>query len=173
MTRRQLSLFVPEPVAAALDAARAILDPIQCGLIPAHVTACRDEEMHALLGGELEGAIDAASLGPIMLVFGRAVLFDDHGILLPCISGQEAFATFRARLLGTSLPRREAPHITLAHPRNPKSMGNDLGVALKLPAQIEIVFPEASLIEQRNGDRWRVLRRFRLRLSQVASIRVV
>lgn len=160
--RHQLSLFAPEPVAAALDATRAILDPIQHGLIPAHVTACRDEEMQALRGNELEGAIDAASLGPITLVFGRAVPFDDHGILLPCISGQEEFSAFRARLLGTPQPRREVPHITLAHPRNPKSMGNDLAVALKLPAQIEIMFSEACLIEQRKGKRWQVLRCFRL-----------
>jgi hypothetical protein len=160
--RRQLSLFVPAPIAAALDATRVILDPIQHGLIPAHVTACRDEEMQALLARELEGAIDAASHGPITLVFGRAVPFDDHGILLPCIAGQEAFAAFRGRLLGTPQPRREAPHITLAHPRNPKSTGNDLAVALKLPAQIEITFPEASLIEQRQGESWQVLRRFRL-----------
>lgn len=162
IVRRQLSLFVPGHIAAALDATRAILDPVQHGLIPPHVTACRDEEMQALRGSKLEGAIDSARLGPITLVFGRAVPFDDHGILLPCISGQEALAAFRARLLGTPQPRREAPHITLAHPRNRKSMGNALAVALKLPAQIEITFPEASLIEQMKGERWQVLRCFRL-----------
>lgn len=162
IVRRQLSLFVPGPIAAALDATRVILDPVQHGLIPAHVTACRDEEMQALLGSELERAIDAACFGPVTLVFGRAIPFDDHGILLPCISGEEALAAFRARFLDTPQPRREAPHITLAHPRNPKSMGNDLAVALNLPAQIEITFPEVSLIEQRKGERWQVLRRFRL-----------
>ncbi|WP_395646357.1 2'-5' RNA ligase family protein [Terricaulis sp.] len=160
--RRQLSLFVPAPHAAALEAARAVLDPIQHSLIPAHVTACRDAETHALPTEELDRRIAAAGSGPITLAFGRAVAFDGHGILLPCIGGEAALAAFRARLLGPAHPRREAPHITLAHPRNPKAVGNELAVALNLPERIEISFAEAALIEQAPGEIWRVLRRFRL-----------
>jgi len=118
--------------------------------------------MQAVPADELDRAFEAACVGSITLVFGRAISFAGHGILLPCISDEEPFAAFRARLLGTPQTRREAPHITLAHPRNPKAQGNDLAVAQQHPAQIEITFSEACLIEQTNGEKWRVLRRFRL-----------
>lgn len=160
--RRQLSLFAPEPWATRLDEIRAVLDPVQHHLIAAHVTVCRDEEVEALLAGDLAGAIAAARRGPITLGFGRAVAFDGHGVLLPCVAGEEELASFRARLLGASQPRRQIPHITLAHPRNPKAAGNDLAATRSLPSKIEIEFGEACVIEQRPGDVWRALRRFPL-----------
>jgi hypothetical protein len=46
--RRQLSLYVPEPIATRLEAVRRVLDPVQHALIPAHVTLCRDDELEAL-----------------------------------------------------------------------------------------------------------------------------
>lgn len=43
-TRRQVSLYLPEPARSIVGAARARADPIQHELIPAHVTLCRDDE---------------------------------------------------------------------------------------------------------------------------------
>jgi hypothetical protein len=158
--RRQLSLFVPSPHLAVLDAIRRILDPVQHRLIPAHVTACRNDEIQGVRAGQLDHSLEASA--PITLSFGRAVPFDGHGILLPCIAGEEVFAAFRAQLLGTSKIRRQAPHITIAHPRNPKAERNDLARALELPAKIGITFRELCLIEQSRGEEWRVLRRYPL-----------
>lgn len=159
--RRQLSLFVPSPHSAALEAIRAVLDPVQHRLIPAHVTACRDEELLSLSADELDHLLRGAR--PITLSFGRAVSFDGHGILLPCIAGEDMFAALRAQVLEGASKRRQAPHITLAHPRNPKAEGNDLALAHELPAQIDITFREACLIEQSHGEEWRILRRYPLK----------
>jgi hypothetical protein len=160
LIRRQLSLFVPSPQLAILDAMRSILDPVQHRLIPAHVTACRDDEMPEVSPGQLDSLLDGAE--PLTLSFGRAVPFDGHGILLPCIAGEEVFGALRTQLLGTSKIRPQVPHITIAHPRNPKADRNDLTLALELPAKIEITFRELCLIEQSRGEEWRVLRRYPL-----------
>jgi 2'-5' RNA ligase len=160
--RRQLSLNVPEQAAVTLEAVRARLDPIQYRLIPSHVTLCREKEISALTGVDISSALRGASLGPITLAFGRAETFDEHGVRLPCIAGEDVFARLRERLLGPALVFKEAPHITLAHPRNERSGSHDFNAALDLPAEIEITFPIVSLIEQTNGEEWRVLGRYRL-----------
>lgn len=154
--RRQLSLYLPGDVAAPIEAVRRVLDPMQHALIPAHVTLCRDEEV-------ARASLAALALSqPLTLVFGRAVLFDGHGILLPCIDGEERFAELRARLLGPGPIRSQTPHITLAHPRNPRAPGNSLDHALTLPPEITVTFPEARLIEQEAGEPWRVIERHAL-----------
>ncbi len=153
MTRRQLSLYVPERAAAPLEALRRELDPVQHALIPAHVTLCREDEIddavRARLGGE--------RFPPLTLTFGRAEPFLGHGILFPCIAGEDAFRTLREAVLGRSGVRRQPPHITLAHPRNPKAQGNDLAAALALPATFAITFDLVRLIEQRESLPWSVL----------------
>lgn len=150
--RRQLSLYVPEHAAAQVEAVRRVLDPVQHSLIPAHVTLCRDDEVDAVSASALMRA------SSITLVFGAAVAFDGHGILLPCIVGEGAFAQLREDLLGQA--RQQKPHITLAHPRNPRAPGNALGLAFTLPPEIAISFAEIALIEQVSGGPWRVLKRY-------------
>lgn len=159
--RRQLSLYVPEPAGAALEAVRRVLDPVQHALIPAHVTLCRDDEIVGLTTRDLADALSAPEVRPITLSFGRAIAFDGHGVLLPCTSGEDQFRQLRERVLG-STARRQEPHITLAHPRNPRAPGNNLDQASNLPAEITVTFPAVSLIEQIDGGAWRVLDRFDL-----------
>lgn len=43
--RQQLTLFVPEPAARHVDSVRAIVDPVQAGLIASHVTLRRESEL--------------------------------------------------------------------------------------------------------------------------------
>lgn len=152
--RRQFSLYVPDDVAAPIENVRRVLDPVQHALIPAHVTLCRDEEV--------EGASLAAlaSSPPLTLVFGRAVSFDGHGILLPCVNGGERFTQLRARLLGPDPIGHQSPHITLAHPRNPRASANSLELALTLPPELVVTFSGACLIEQAPNEPWRVLDRY-------------
>lgn len=155
--RRQLSLYVPERDAVAIEAVRRILDPLQQGLIPAHVTLCRDDEVLALRDSDVSHALAAADVRPITLSFGRAITFDGHGVLLPCTSGEDQFAQLRERILRSPSPRRLAPHITLAHPRNPRAATYDLDVVRTLPDEITLTFSVVSLIEQTAGQAWRVL----------------
>lgn len=51
--RRQLTLFVAGGVAADIDNVRQRVDPVQFGLIAAHVTLCREDELAELSEREL------------------------------------------------------------------------------------------------------------------------
>lgn len=159
-TRIQLSLYLPKREAALLESLHRWLDPIQARLIPAHVTLCREDELDGVerstLGSRLVGA------RPLVLRFGKAERFQEHGVLLPCTAGEPNFQLLRARILGSSAIRRQAPHITLAHPRNPTAPGNRLATMDSLPMAISVTFASIRLIEQVDGEAWRVLARFGL-----------
>ena len=70
--RRQLSLYVPRAEGALLEAVRRVLDPVQAGLIPAHVTLCRDE-LGQVSAMEIEARLRMAAAEPVTLGFGRPV----------------------------------------------------------------------------------------------------
>jgi 2'-5' RNA ligase len=161
-TRRQLSLYVPSHAAAELEAVRQALDPVQSRLIPVHVTLCREDEMDSLSELELRDRLSNARPGPVTLQFGRPEVFSGHGILLNCIGGEGDFRLLRELILGTQAIRARKAHITLAHPRNPKSSGNSLANASCLPEVISITFPTLCLIEQERSEPWKLLRTFDL-----------
>lgn len=159
--RRQLSLYVPRQSAAEIEAVRRIVDPIQSRLIPAHVTLCREDEFD-LVESQVRKRLASAPLKPVTLSFGQAETFSGHGILMACVEGEDEFRRLREELLGSVGIRRQSPHITLAHPRNEKSPGNDLSATVPLPSAIRITFPTVRLIEQDGGEAWRVLETYEL-----------
>jgi 2'-5' RNA ligase len=161
-TRRQLSLYVPGNVATELEAVRRILDPIQSRLIPAHVTLCREDELGKISGSEVQDRLANPQLRPITLRFGRPEVFFGHGVLLSCIAGEEEFRGLREQLLGSRDLRDQRPHITLAHPRNPKSPGNCLSNTSRLPEVTSITFSTLCLIEQKGSEPWKLLQTFEL-----------
>jgi 2'-5' RNA ligase len=161
-SRIQLSLFVAGPTAAVLESARCTLDPVQSNLIPAHVTLCREDELASLENGALLSRLADLPVDQVTLHFGRPEAFHEHGILLPCIAGEEEFIAVREHILGSCSIRHQSPHITLAHPRNPKAPGNSLVKASELPETITIVFSRIHLIEQTGTSRWRVVGTFDL-----------
>jgi hypothetical protein len=156
-TRDQLSLFLSGTDGERLDALRRQLDPIQAALIPAHVTLCREDELAGGIGvGDLtEGLHDAA---PVTLRFGPPERFGDHGILLPCIAGQDGFDALRRRVLRRSDVRHQAAHITLAHPRNPKSSGNQLPLG-DLVTGCVLTLNDLRWIRQTGRQPWQTLAR--------------
>ena len=162
-TRVQLSMFVPDAEANELESVRHVLDPIQRGLIPAHVTLCREDEIASLNSEELAFRIASAHEESVTLCFGRPQAFHEHGVLLPCIGGEDAFRSLREHVLASRTVRDQAPHITLAHPRNPKSIGNCLANANVLPEIISVTFTSIWFIEQTGKTPWRVLKTFELR----------
>lgn len=156
--RRQLTLFVPPPAAQPLEALRRVVDPVQAGLIAAHVTLCREDELASVDDVELARRLAAGTALPLTLTFGPAERFDGHGLLLPCIAGEAAFRELREQVLGTRSIRRQVPHLTLAHPRNPVAPGNSLEHSLAaLPAPLAITFGAITLIEQVDRQPWRIL----------------
>jgi hypothetical protein len=155
MTRIQLSLFLPPAYGAQLDALRRVLDPVQAALIPAHVTLCREDELEGLAPEVIGERLRAAA--PLTLAFGRAIAFDGHGLMLPCEHGAPAYHALRARVLEGRPVREAAPHVTLAHPRNPRAPGNDPRLAASLPVPLVVTFGDARLVRSEHGAPWQVL----------------
>lgn len=155
--RIQLSLYVAEPQAAKINKLRELLDPVQSGLIPAHVTLCREDEMESISLDDLKTRLRAAPMSTLVLSFGRPQAFFSHGVLLPCETGAEQFAVLRECLLGSFGVSQHLPHITLAHPRNPKARGNCLASARQLPGGLLIAFSQVCVIEQHDNDAWRII----------------
>jgi len=154
-------MYVPPYAAAEIEAVRRAVDPIQSGLIPAHVTLCREDEL-----GDLESVrarLRRPPFGPLTLRFGKPVAFSGHGLLLECVGGEDRFRALREYLLASGSIREQRPHITLAHPRNPGAGGNLAGNTSALPEDIEFTFPSVCLIEQEGGGPWRVLENYELR----------
>jgi len=155
--RRQLTLFLPAEAAAGVEAVRRVVDPVQWGLIAAHVTLCRDDELGELADPcRLRARLAEAAPAPLHLRFGAIEAFQGHGLLLACTHGQADFTALRERLLGA--PTREQPaHVTLAHPRNPRAPGNASGAADALALPLSLVLSQVSLIAQEHGAPWRTL----------------
>ncbi len=160
--RIQLSMYASSGVSTQLEDLRLLLDPVQSSLIPAHVTLCREEELTAPVLHDLRSRLAHASMAQITLVFGPAQAFGDHGILLPCIQGEPQFQALREHVLGRRPERHQTPHLTLAHPRNPKAPGNHIAHTALLPSELRIHFNNVRLIEQRELRPWRVMEMFTL-----------
>lgn len=160
-SRQQLSMYVPPDAATELESVRRAVDPIQSGLIPAHVTLCREDELSEL--DSVQARLRTAPFKPLTLRFGRPVVFSGHGLLLECVGGADQFRALREYLLASSRIREQKPHITLAHPRNPMAGGNSSGNTSALPEVIEVTFPRICLIEQEGGKPWRLLETYELR----------
>lgn len=158
--RKQLSMYVPSSAAKDLENVRKVVDPIQRSLIPAHITLCREDELGDL--SQLKGRLGNIPFKPLTLSFGKPEVFSGHGLLLNCVAGEDEFRLLREYLLDSKNIRNQKPHMTLAHPRNPKSTGNSLGNASRLSEVIKITFPTISLIEQEGSEPWRVLERYEL-----------
>ena len=162
-TRIQLTLFVPPPSADAIEAVRRVLDPIQFGLIPAHVTLCREDELQGIDPALLQQRLEAAKeIEALTLAFGAAEEFSTHGVLLPCVSGEKEFRELRQAIFGPGAVRRQQAHITLAHPRNPKAAGNSLAAAQSLGNNLKVSFTSVCRIRQDSGTPWQVLQRVSL-----------
>ncbi|HYG10302.1 MAG TPA: 2'-5' RNA ligase family protein [Pyrinomonadaceae bacterium] len=154
-------MYVPPDAAREIEAVRRIVDPIQSRLIPAHVTLCREDELGDL--ASIQTRLRRVPFEPLTLRFGKPVAFAGHGLLLECVEGEGRFRALREYLLASSRVRDQKPHITLAHPRNPRSAGNSLSNTSALPEVIEVTFPSIYLIEQERGKPWQLLEKYELR----------
>lgn len=161
-TRVQLSMFIPPSESAALESVRRLLDPVQATLIPAHVTLCREAELAVVDLAALRSRFAAAAAMHLTLRFGPPESFEGHGILLPCVAGEAQFNELRRWVLGSRAVAPHAPHLTLAHPRNPKAPSNSLSNASRLTQPLTITFDTVQRIEQVDSAPWRVLEQWSL-----------
>jgi hypothetical protein len=137
---------------------RRSLDPVQASLIAAHVTLCREDEIEGTVPSALFNRVESWEAGPIALAFGHPVRFNGHGVLLSCKHGSGDFTRLRQWLLNDQGTREHAAHITLAHPRNPRSVGNTDAALAACPQALELQFGSVALIEQRGSEPWRLIR---------------
>ena len=153
-TRTQLSLFVPPSISADIEKVRRLLDPVQAALIPAHVTLCREDELEEV---DLESPMSIIGAGSLTLKFGAPEVFAGHGVLLPCIEGEDRFGQLRRRVLGDRTIRQQAPHLTLAHPRNPRAPQNLPENLAAVPRGLVITFTHVQLIRQEGTAPWQII----------------
>jgi hypothetical protein len=163
MKRTQLTLFVDKELSFDIEAIRQEFNPLQYALIKSHVTLCREDELD-----NIERVIEnllALKVPPIALAFGAAVCFSEgRGVLLPSENNDEAFHHLRVRALAgvIEVPRLHEPHLTLMHPRNSTCTDEIFARIQMIGLPRKIVFSKISLIEQRFGGAWSVLREFPL-----------
>ena len=152
-TRRQLSLLLPEAQRSLVEPIRQRLDPIQHGLIPAHVTLFRHDELPDLQ--QLTQRLENLEPFFITLKFGEPQELPDGCVLLRPSHGTEEFQALRQLILGSAARSYEA-HLTLLHPRNASGAIHDLaGISRELTGLV-VSFNTISLVEQYGCDPWLV-----------------
>ncbi len=163
-TRRQLTLFIDEPLAKAIEDIRKTFNPKQYALIKSHVTLCREDEIEEI--GKVIQNLYNLNHNYVTIAFGSAIRFAQaKGVLIPAKSDNEQFHQLRSIVLQGIIdsPRQHDPHITLIHPRNGICTDSIFEEIKKTKLPTKLIFKEISLIEQTEGQAWRILKTFALK----------
>ena len=163
-TRRQLTLFIGDGDADAIERIRQAFNPRQSELIRSHVTLCREDEIVDL--ERIVANLADLTQAEIVIAFGKATRFDNgKGLLLPATRGNTEFQELRRQILRglNDQPRKQEPHITLMHPRNSVCTDAIFEEVKKVVLPTELKFEKISLIEQIDGGPWRILQEFGLK----------
>lgn len=159
--RRQLTLFISDQD-EVIEKIRSEFNPVQFALIAAHVTLCRENEIEKL--ETVISNIQSLTLDkPLSIEFNSVERFENgKGLMITGKKKNDDFQTLRKKVLsGTQeINQHYMPHITLMHPRNSTCTDVifDHIKGLQLPAAID--FDTISLIEQTDGERWKIVRQF-------------
>lgn len=162
-TRRQLTLFIENHV-ELIEEIRKEFNPVQQELIPAHVTLCREDEIVAI--DKVLVNIKSVKLKKELTIsFDKVQRFEKgKGVLLPGSSDNTQFHELRNYILkgiiGT--PRQHHPHLTLMHPRNSTCTDEKFDRIIQYELPNKLSFRKISLIEQKDGGRWMILREFKI-----------
>ncbi|MFN8266154.1 MAG: 2'-5' RNA ligase family protein [Chitinophagaceae bacterium] len=162
-TRRQLTLFIPEPHNKMIEQVRMNFNPIQYSLIKSHVTLCRDDELE-LLDQVLNNLLHLKQ--PAITIQFNPVRrsANGKGALLPAADEQDSFHQLRKSVLAgiNDLPILPQPHITLMHPRNSTCTDELFEQIQKYEFPSQITFTEIAFIEKVNDGIWTTLQTFQL-----------
>ncbi|MBL4594125.1 MAG: 2'-5' RNA ligase family protein [Flavobacteriales bacterium] len=160
--RKQLTLFIEESN-VNIEKIRAEFNPEQHNLISAHITLCREDEIESI--DKIIQRIKSITLKkPIRIGFKSVERFaDEKGILIPATDKNIEFRELRKFVLGqTKLTKEQFPHITLMHPRNSTCTDEIFEEIKKQELPTELLFDRISLIEQKNGGKWKVIKEFNI-----------
>ncbi len=155
-SRRQATLYLPLPDSTAIESLRARFNRLQFGLIRAHVTLCREDEVSDW--DKIASRLSDLRSIEVTLSFGLPVR-NDNLVYLPATGSTESYNALRSLLLSTrnSVPRKQNPHVTLIHPRNgicSDSVFDEISRQLK---PFTATFRSVTLIEQVGGGPWQDL----------------
>lgn len=161
--RRQLTLFVEQKDAEAIEKIRKEFNPTQSELIKSHVTLCREDEIVKF--EEVIANINRLTLKEIVIEFAEIKRFDNgKGVMLPAKNNTMEFDCLRRQVLSGIIgnPRRQEPHITLMHPGNSTCTDKIFRQIEKITLPAKLEFKKISFIEQRGRRQWEILQEFNL-----------
>lgn len=161
--RKQLTLFIDQSQAKAIEKIRLTFNPKQYALIKSHVTLCREDELEPL--ESVLRTLSSLDHAPIVLPLGPVKRFaENKGVLIPTIGEDIDFHQLRAKILTglVDVPRIQKPHITLMHPRNSTCTDQIFDTIQQVSLPQRLRFTKISLIEQEIGKQWHTLREFEL-----------
>ena len=161
--RRQLTLFVDETFAESIEIIRHNYNPEQSKLIKSHVTLCREDEKQPLK--LVIKNLEENRSGCISIEFGPPIRFaSGSGVFMPHLGENKPFHELRAFILRgvENYPRQHQPHITLMHPRNSICTDHIFEEIQNISLPQRILFRKISLLEQKDGGKWKILREFDL-----------
>jgi 2'-5' RNA ligase len=157
ITRRQLTLF-PKGNIETIEYVRSTFNPVQAGLIAAHVTLCREDEIEQL--DKVIRNIQLMKNGqPLRITFSSIERFDEgKGVMLQASEINDGFDQLRQQILMGLVenPRKHRPHITLMHPRNSTCTEVLFNQLRKFSFPVQLYFEKISLIEQKGEGRWSI-----------------
>ncbi len=161
--RIQLTLFVPPPQSASIEAVRLAFNPVQQRLIKSHITLCREDELVPL--SAVLSNLQNLRYPVLSLELGHAIRFQEgRGVLLPIVNGTNDFRQLRETVLRGihNHPKLHEPHLTLLHPRNATCTDGVFTQIQRTALPAVIVFDKISLIEQEEGGPWVTVDEFAL-----------
>ncbi len=165
--RIQLTLFIDEKEAEAIEKIRKEFNPKQYELIKSHVTLCREDELDQIEKVILNA--EKLNLDGIIINFGEPVRFlNGKGVLIMAAGNNKPFQELRKKILhGTTLSvTTHQPHITLMHPRNSTCTDAIFKQIAAHHFPHKIKFSKITLIEQEAGMKWNILKEFDLRYEK-------
>ncbi len=159
-SRRQATLFLRATASAKVEGLRARFNAVQHGLIRAHVTLLREDEVRDW--DVVASRLNARGPTLVSLSFGAPVR-DRDLVYLPTAGSTESFDRLRAELLaeGFGPIRAHAPHITLVHPRNATCSDAEFDAICRIYEPFSATFDAVTFIEQTAGEPWKELAAFR------------
>ena len=163
-TRIQLTLFVEESDSEPIENIRREFNPEQYALIKSHVTLCREEELNMI--NEVIQNMEALYFPYITVEFGSLERFaNGKGVFLPVKGDNYQFHQLRQCILLNTGNNQEThkPHITVMHPRNSTCTDQIFEQIKKMKTPDKLIFRKISLIEQKEGNKWEILREFELK----------
>ena len=162
--RRQLTLFLEPKDAEIIEKIRKTYNPLQFGLIKAHVTLCREDEIENL--EKVKSNLISIDYQEFEIEFGKIARFENgKGLFLPAKAEHPLFDNLRKQILNKIIaePRAQEPHITLLHPRNSTCTDEIFDEVVKMDLPSKFTFNKISLIEQEADGTWRILEEYNLK----------